>query len=65
MVEHLSAPPLLTWVGMITAAAFHHRSHDSLLGIVVILLTIDILALTGLLFPSCALRYALLALICP
>lgn len=32
MVEHLSAPPLLTWVGMITTAAFHHRSHDSLLG---------------------------------
>ena len=31
MVERLSAPPLLTWVGMITTAAFHRRSRDSLL----------------------------------
>ena len=31
MVERLSAPPLLTWVGMITTAAFHRRSRNSLL----------------------------------
>lgn len=32
MVEHPSTPHLLTWVSMITTAAFHHRSHDSLVG---------------------------------
>ena len=31
MVERLSAPPLLTWAGMITTAASHRRSRDSLL----------------------------------
>lgn len=31
MVEHPSTPHLLTWVGMITTTAFHHRPRNSLL----------------------------------